>query len=213
MNKKILRRIIILFLIIFLIILLLKSNLLNQKNNDEKILFLGDSLIARYDVDKYYKNYNIINSGVGGNQTTDILNDIENRVFKYNPDKIFILTGTNDIAFSGLDNESIKNNIEKLIDEIKTKLPDAKIYLQSIYPVNDNVNKEIVSIRTNDNIKKLNGKIKKICSKDKCTYINMYDKLTNKDGNLKRIYTTDGLHLRSVGYVRVTIELLKYINE
>ena len=198
MNKKILRRIIILFLIIFLIILLLKSNLLNPKNKDEKILFLGDSLIDRYDVDKYYKNYNIINSGVGGNQTTDILNDIENRVFKYNPDKIFILTGTNDIAFSGLDNEEIKNNIEKLIDEIKTKLPDAKIYLQSIYPVNDNVDKEIVSIRTNDNIKKLNTKIKKICSKDKCTYINMHDKLTNKDGYLKRIYTTDALHLRSV---------------
>ena len=93
------------------------------------------------------------------------------------------------------------------------KNSNTKIYLESIYPVNNSLNKEIVETRTNDNIKDLNNKIEKICNNNKCTYINMYDNLTDKNGNMKRIYTVDGLHLNKIGYKAVASKLTKYLNE
>ena len=140
--------------------------------NKESIVFLGDSITSRCDLDKYFPNYNVYNSGIAGNMTKDILDNIENRVFVYNPTKVFILIGTNDLVYSGLDNDGIKNNI-----------------------------------------KDLNNKKKKICNNNKCTYINMYDNLTDKNGNMKRIYTVDGLHLNKIGYKVVASKLTKYLNE
>ena len=180
--------------------------------NKESIVFLGDSITSRCDLDKYFPNYNVYNSGIAGNMTKDILDNMENRVFVYNPTKVFILIGTNDLVYSGLDNDGIKNNIEEIINKIYEKNSNTKIYLESIYPVNNSLNKEIVETRTNDNIKDLNNKIEKICN-NKCTYINMYDNLTDKNGNMKRIYTVDGLHLNKIGYKVVASKLTKYLNE
>lgn len=180
--------------------------------NKESIVFLGDSITSRYDLNKYFPNYNVYNSGIAGNMTKDILDNMENRVFVYNPTKVFILIGTNDLVYSGLDNDGIKNNIEEIINKIYEKNSNTKIYLESIYPVNNSINKEIVETRTNENIKDLNNKIEKICN-NKCTYINMYDNLTDKNGNMKRIYTVDGLHLNKIGYKVITNKLIKYLDE
>ena len=181
--------------------------------NKESIVFLGDSITSRCNLNKYFPNYNVYNSGIAGNMTKDILGDMENRIFVYNPTKVFILIGTNDLVYSGLDNDGIKNNIEEIINKIYEKNSNIKIYLESIYPVNNSLNKEIVETRTNDNIKNLNNKIEKICDNNKCTYINMYDNLTDKNGNMKRIYTVDGLHLNKIGYKVVASKLTKYLNE
>ena len=181
--------------------------------NKESIVFLGDSITSRCDLDKYFPNYNVYNSGIAGNMTKDILDNMENRVFVYNPTKVFILIGTNDLVYSGLDNDGIKNNIEEIINKIYEKNSNTKIYLESIYPVNNSLNKEIVETRTKDNIKNLNNKIEKICNNNKCTYINMYNNLTDKNGNMKRIYTVDGLHLNKIGYKVVTNKLIKYLDE
>ena len=180
--------------------------------NKESIVFLGDSITSRYDLNKYFPNYNVYNSGIAGNMTKDILDNMENRVFAYNPTKVFLLIGTNDLVYSGLDNDGIKNNIEEIINKIYEKNSNTKIYLESIYPVNNSINKEIVETRTNENIKDLNNKIEKICN-NKCTYINMYDNLTDKNGNMKRIYTVDGLHLNKIGYKVITNKLIKYLDE
>ena len=181
--------------------------------NKESIVFLGDSITSRCDLNKYFPNYNVYNSGIAGNMTKDILDNMENRVFVYNPTKVFILIGTNDLVYSGLDNDGIKNNIEEIINKIYEKNSNTKIYLESIYPVNNSLNKEIVETRTNDNIKDLNNKIEKMCDNNKCTYINMYDDLTDKNGNMKRIYTVDGLHLNKIGYKAVANKLIKYLDE
>ena len=69
---------------------------------------------------KYYQDELVINSGIAGNTTDNILNDMYNRVYKYNPSKIFLLIGTNDIVY-GKDVNYIVNNINKIIDLIRKK--------------------------------------------------------------------------------------------
>ena len=176
------------------------------------ILFLGDSLTDYYNLSKYYKNELVINSGIAGNSTDDILNDMHNRVYKYNPSKIFLLIGTNDIVY-GKDVNYITNNINKIIDLIRKKLPNCKIYLESLYPINNTnnlkVNHNVVANRTNDVINQINTKIKEIPN---ITYINIHDSLVDTNGNLNINYTVEGLHINDSGYITITNILNKYIN-
>ena len=176
----------------------------------DNYLFLGDSITDFYDLDKYYPDMPTVNSGVGGNTTEDILKSMKERAYQYNPSKVFLLIGTNDIQHK-TSNEDLIDNIEKIIEGIKENRPKAEIYLESIYPVNYGILPKLVGIRKNEEIKKINDELKKYCKKNNCTYVDMYDLLTDDDGNFSKDYTDDGLHPNDDGYEVITKELKKYI--
>ena len=181
---------------------------------DENIVFLGDSITDYYDLDKYYSNYNVVNSGIVGNTTRDILSDMKNRVYRYNPSKVFLLIGTNDINHKIPEEETIEN-IKKIVEKIRKYRPYTKIYVESIYPVNDTndkkIDKEQVGIRTNIAIKRYNESIKKYCDSKNIIYINMYDELKDSNDSLKLEYTKEGLHISDSGYVVITKKIKKYL--
>lgn len=178
---------------------------------DDNYLFVGDSITARYDLDKYFKDMPVINSGVSGNKTKDILNDMNERIYKYNPSKVFLLIGTND--YSSLSNSDTVKNIGKIIDGIKDNREYAEVYVQSIYPVNKDISESSVSDRNNEDITEMNKEIKKLCKEKSVNYINMYDLLVDEEGNLDENYTKDGLHLDSDGYEVVTEEIMKILKK
>ncbi len=187
-----------------------------EKVIDDNYLFLGDSITDFYDLDKYYEGLPVVNSGISGNRTTDILDDMKNRVYGYNPSKVFLLIGVNDYLDDKSDDE-IVNNIKKIIELIMENRPYAKIYLESIYPVNktdnDKISLSMVSSRDNERIVQTNKKLKQYCDEKKITYIDLYSKLVDDEGNLKLDYTKEGLHLSDEGYKVVTEEISKYIKK
>lgn len=191
-----------------------KVKIVEKYKIPENIVFLGDSITEYYDVNKYFSNNRVVNSGISGNITDDILKNMEERVYQYNPSKIFLLIGTNDLTHKK-DNKEIISDIEEIIEKIKENRPETKIYVESIYPVNDEDNEKInhnmVSKRKNEDIKEINSQIKKYCEKNNIEYIDLYDKLCDKDGNLKLEYTNEGLHISDEGYKFITKELEKYI--
>ena len=109
------------------------------------------------------------------------------------------------------------NNIKEIVDKLNKNLPNAKIYLESIYPVNNTddkkISKPMVSIRNNTSIKKINSELKKYCNDKNCTYLDVYSLLEDKDGNLKLEYTKEGLHMSDKGYEVITKELKKYMHK
>ena len=176
----------------------------------ENIVFLGDSITDYYDLDKYYPDNNVVNSGISGNVADDILSDMYNRVYKYNPSKIFLLIGTNQIPVGDSDDDIVED-IKKIVNIIHENRPIAKIYVESIYPVNKGLDKNAVKNRDNDRIVEINKKIEEIVKdKEYIEYINIYDSLL-KDGVLNEEYSEDGLHLNDKGYEIVTNILKKYI--
>ena len=187
-------------------------------NSSYNNVFLGDSITHAYDLKKYYPNINTVNSGVNGDNADMILDDMYERVYKYNPTKVFLLVGTNDIRDEHTD-EHIVESIEKIVKGIKENNSETKVYVISVYPVNrekdtyDKINMVSVGDRTNKRIKKLNTLIKKMCTKNKIDYINMYDKLTDEDGNLNIDYTLEGLHLTEDAYVKITDVLTEYLED
>lgn len=178
---------------------------------DENIVFLGDSITDFYDLEKYYPDLKVVNSGVDGNLTEDILEDMEERVYQYNPSKVILLIGTNDIQ-QGFDSEEIISNIEKILENIKENRPYATLYLQSIYPVVEG--EDMVGIRTNQLIYEINQSLESYCEKQDITYIDLYPLLLDPESSedmLEDGYTEDGLHLNDSGYEVVTNEISKYI--
>lgn len=185
-----------------------------EKEQLKDIIFLGDSITDFYDLDKYF-DIPIINSGISGWTTDDILNNLGDKVFKYKPKKIFILIGTNDFR-DGKEIDYVYRNIKEIVSQIRKKSRYTTIYIQSIYPVNNTDNKKIehtmVGCRKNEDIIELNKKIKTYCNMTKnITYIDMFERLKDEEGNLKLEYTKEGLHISDKGYEVITDILKEYL--
>ena len=181
----------------------------------QQYLFLGDSITSKYELQKYYSNYPVINSSIGGNRTIDILENLDNRVYKYNPDKVIILIGINDLA-NNQSTDYVFENIRKISYDIQKKFPKCKIYIQSIYPVNSEWKKQAPDYSPSleeilKRINEVNNKLKDYCKKNKYKYIDAYSVLANNDGSLKDLYTIDGIHLSDEGYKIITYTIKKEI--
>ena len=167
-----------------------------------------------FDYEELYEDMPIVNSGKAGYKTQDILEEMDELVYQYNPTKVVILIGTNDLN-NDVPEDKMLENIEKIIKDIKKNRKKAKLYVQSIYPINnsdnDKINKDTVGVRTNETIQRVNKQIKKICKQQNVTYIDMYSELVDNEGNLILKYTKDGLHISELGYLKITRILLSYL--
>lgn len=181
---------------------------------DENIVFFGDSITSGYKIEEFYPKNNVINSGTSGDTTENLLERMED-VYKYNPSKVFILIGINDLN-RGKSIDEILDNIQRIVNNIKTNRKYTNIYIESVYPINRNVfedkdysfNNDI----SNDTIKELNDRLSNLCKENSIQYVDVYNNLIDSEGNLKEDYTREGLHLTDLGYFKVTSSLVKYIN-
>lgn len=193
----------------------LEKQSIKQLKKHENIVILGDSITELYPIDEAYGSLPVVKSGVSGYKTTDILSRIESMAYQYNPTKLFLLIGINDVAYETDDkkvNQTI-SNIEKIIKKIRKNRSETKIYVQSLYPINRELNDNKINEDINEAIIYMNKKIKKYCKEKNITYINVHDELIDDDGNFAEKYTNDGIHPNTLGYVAITRVLSPYIYE
>ncbi len=204
--------------LVFNIILFVGINNDQNKNDKatENIVFFGDSLTARYDLKFYYPKVNVVNKGVGAEKTDDLLKRIESDVYDYNPSKTFIQCGINDMT-NDVDKDDTLLNIQTIITGIKVNRGNTKIYMESLYPVNEKIVKNALNEKhrklNNKAIREYNEEIKKICLENNVVYIDIYDQMLDKEGNLKDLYTDDGIHLTNLGYLKITSILNQYVSD
>lgn len=179
----------------------------------EKIVFAGDSITDFYDLGQYYQYDNkiLVNSGVSGYRTTNIINKFKNLIEQHKADKLFLMIGTNDLG-GGIERDEVISNIKHIIEMTKSQSPDTKIYLESIYPINSS-KRSSKEKRNNEDIRYINIQLKKYCEENDITYLEVYSLLADANGELKGEYTEDGLHLNSAGYDVVTNYLKSYVEE
>ncbi len=182
----------------------------------ENIVFFGDSITAMYELENYYDDrIPVVNSGITGNTTEDLLKDIEERVYVYNPTKVFILIGTNDISATDLSNKEIVENIKTIIEKIHKNRKKAKIYIESILPIRntENTPTDLRHTRENSRIRAINDLIQEMCKEeDAAEYIDLFNTLVDTDGELNMKYSIEGVHMNNEGYKVITNQLKKYID-
>lgn len=177
-------------------------------------VFIGDSITELADLQDYFKDTIVINKGIIRDITYGVMNRLEKDVYELQPSKVFLLIGINDL-YKKISNETIINNIEQIIKNIKINCPKTKIYLQSIYPINNSDNKKIIKEyfinRKNKDIIYINDHLKDIADNNGITYIDLYSHLIDDSNNLKIEYTYDGLHYTKTGYDKIFKIIKPYV--
>ena len=177
------------------------------------VIFIGDSIVEYYPLQELFGTAKtIVNRGIRGYQTKLLLENLDAHLYGDAVDQIVLLIGTNDIGKDIPINEAL-DNLERVIQSIVRDYPLSQIKLLSILPVNEGEKyKQTVYIRTNEKIREWNQAYEALVSAYmQVDFVPIYDSLTDSEGQLKKDYTTDGLHLSVAGYQALSEALKEYL--
>lgn len=118
---------------------------------------------------------------------------LEDNVAAMGVKKVYIMLGMNDIAPYGVD--GAVNNMSKLIDRIRAKSPDVKIFVQSATPMIKNM--QMTSLN-NPNLADYDYKLSVMCKEKGYYFVDVASVMRDKEGNLPLEYCSDpdilGIH-------------------
>ena len=177
------------------------------------VIFIGDSIVEYYPLQELFGTAKtIVNRGIRGYQTKLLLENLDAHLYGDAVDQIVLLIGTNDIGKDIPMNEAL-DNLERVIQSIARDYPLSQIKLLSILPVNEGEKyKQTVYIRTNEKIREWNQAYEALASAYmQVDFVPVYDSLTDSEGQLQSVYTTDGLHLSVAGYQALSDALKTYL--
>ena len=166
------------------------------------MIFIGDSIVEYYPLQELLGTAKtIVNRGIRGYQTGLLLDNLDAHLYGDAVDQIVLLIGTNDIGKDIPMNEAL-DNLEGVIQSLNRDYPLSQIKLVSILPVNEGEEyKQTVYIRTNEKIREWNQAFESLAAAYiQVDFVPIYDSLTDSEGQLQSVYTTDGLHLSVAGY-------------
>lgn len=159
------------------------------------ILFIGSSTIENWKTvaDDFPGKY-ILNRGVSGTKTIDMINYRERLISPYDPKQIFLYAGDNDIGYKWTP-EEIMEQVRKLFSLIREEKPEAEIVLISIKP-------SPRRLKDKDRIEKTNAMLNEFASQQPNTaYADIYSAMLDGNGSIvPEYYREDGLHLTAEGY-------------
>jgi lysophospholipase L1-like esterase len=182
----------------------------NLKKGRIDVYFAGDSITRRWRATDYpqflanwnknFRGWNAANFGWGGDTIQNMLWRLQNGELEgAHPKVIVLLAGTNNIGnvpASDAKAAGIVRGIRALINTMREKAPKATIIVMGILPRNDGARPTAVM----SSINKINAKIAKLADGKTVRYLNINDKLADKDGKLFEGMTVDRLHLSLKGY-------------
>ena len=171
-----------------------------------KIIMLGNSLNNNALWTELFPMGYIVNRGISGDVVDGVCQRVDELVADQ-PDKIFLITGTNDLV-----NEpeatalTVYDRYEKLIRTIREQLPQTELYVQSILPLNP---KSKFYAGFNDRAAEINKLLDAGAGRYGYFYIDIAKVLSDEKGDLREDCTTDGIHLSANGYFFWAAELAR----
>ncbi len=163
------------------------------------IIFLGNSITDGAEWSELFGDLHLKNRGISGDVTAGVIHRLD-EVAKRKPAKVFLLIGTNDLARK-ITTDSVMKNIFWITDYLNQETPTTKIYVQSIFPVNNAFGKFAGHTVNSAVIQATNSILKQQAADHHYTYIDLHPALADKDGKLNKDFTNDGLHLAGSGYL------------
>jgi lysophospholipase L1-like esterase len=160
----------------------------------ETIVFTGSSSIRVWrDLESVFPGHQIVNSGFGGSQASDLLAFSEELILRFNPNKVFIYEGDNDISASKKPKDIIYT-IEEIIKKIRTQNNTVQIVLIAAKP-------SISRWHLKPSYKRLNRKLKKLGKKDNLIqFADVWKPMLRNRHVMQDIFIEDGLHMNVKGY-------------
>ena len=199
------------FLLLSLIYTVGYSQNNSEKMNATKIVLIGDSIIEHWQTYSplfFKENSFLINKGISGQTTIEMLSRFNEDVIKQSPQAVYILAGINDIAQNSgyISIDDISKNIIKM--GLIAQKNNIKVVICSVLPVTE--------IKWNEKIKNANQKVielnHQLISSSKNNNFIYLDYYNQMEGELSSL-TYDGLHPNEKGYVKMSVIIKKSIAE
>lgn len=158
---------------------------------DGRIVFLGDSLTEQGLWDEWFAGLPVLNRGVGGETVAEVSARAGRSV--RGARAVSLLVGTNDLTGFGRSRKvsDIAHQYGRLVQQIRDVNPDAPLLLTSVLP------RDRLSARR---VVQLNEAIRDVAAQDRTSYVDAWQRLAGPDGQLRREFTMDRVHLTAQGY-------------
>ncbi|MBN1150763.1 hypothetical protein JXA84_06040 [candidate division WOR-3 bacterium] len=175
----------------------------NESISEGSVVFLGNSIIEAYRLDKYFPGIKIYNRGITGDRIGvgregGVLKRLRESCFRLKPSKIFLMIGINDIGDRYKPVQEIAQGYDLLVKSIFDSLPEVSLFVHSVLPTGG------IYSGLNPSIDSLNYFLREIVdSRDReksIYYIDLHSLFSDSAGNLRRELTIEGLHLKECAY-------------
>ncbi|WP_299320227.1 SGNH/GDSL hydrolase family protein [uncultured Maribacter sp.] len=163
-------------------------------SSKETIVFTGSSSVRLWrKLEKEFPDHQIINSGFGGSQSSDLLLFMDELILSYNPKKVFIYEGDNDL-WADKSPTDVLDTTAEIIRRIKSKNPATEVILIAAKP-------SISRWKIRGKYKRLNRKMERFTKNDpQLYYVDVWKPMLNKRKLKTDIFIEDGLHMNQKGY-------------
>ncbi|MFO7617197.1 MAG: GDSL-type esterase/lipase family protein [Bacteroidales bacterium] len=158
-------------------------------------LFTGSSSIRMWsELKDDFPDLNLVNTGFGGSQMSDLLHYADLLIIRYHPSKVVVYEGDNDVEY-GKGAAEIIADAEKLLAKIRLELPEVPVYFITAKPSPARwhlMDGYLDYNRTLLEFTKKHGNV---------SYIDVWEPMLGADGEPRLdIFLEDRLHLNRQGY-------------
>jgi lysophospholipase L1-like esterase len=170
--------------------------------NENRVVFFGDSITDGWKLDTYFPNKGYINRGIGGQTTPQMLIRFRQDVINLAPKVVVILAGTNDIAGNtgAMTIEQIEDNYTSLAELAKAH--SIKVVFSSVTPIHNYTSRSqnMFLTRSPEKILALNQWLRGYCEHNGLVYLDYYTSMVDSHGMMQESLAADGLHPNDAGY-------------
>lgn len=159
------------------------------------VVFTGSSSVRMWkNLQEQFPDVAIINSAFGGSRADQLLIHLDKTVLRFEPSKIFIYEGDNDIN-AGQEISLIMANLDDLVTQIHQKYPTTIVNLIAAKPSPSRWDKKASYEALNDLIRQY------ATTHDNVNIVNVWDIMLDDSGNPRTdIFIEDNLHMNDKGY-------------
>lgn len=115
------------------------------------------------------------------------------------PKTVYVLLGANDVLYD-MSSDKFKESYRELIQTLKQKMPGAKIYIQSIFPVASKVEVQ-KPMMNNKRIDEFNRALEVLALEEEVEFLYIAPIFKDKNGFMAEEHSSDGIHLKYKSYM------------
>jgi beta-glucosidase len=167
-----------------------------------EIVFIGDSITQGWEKEgravwqQHYAPRHALALGFGGDRTENVLWRLQHgEIDGIAPKVVVLMIGTNNTGHRGEDPQTTAGGVKRLVQEIRQRLPKAKVLLLAVFPRGE---------KPDDYLRQLNERVNKIIAGyadgRSVHFLDINAALLNADGTLSKDIMPDLLHPNAQGY-------------
>lgn len=181
----------------------------DQAKDQGAVVFLGDSITAKWKLDDAFPDVKVANRGISGDTTRGMLCRMQDTVLNVHPKAIVLMGGINDFTQQPKGTaEIIAANVRSMLEQIRAASSNTPVLVCEILPS---------KLATAETLSSTNAAVDKVLEGFPNAHrVKTYGAFLNADGTQNNSLFLDGTHPNPAGYVVwqniLQPELAKYVH-